>query len=1322
MYDMIEMIERPFIRPLLPATNLDVALGSFRTSGRLGAIIPPSMDTLRFTDQQRDAVRTADRSVIVSAAAGSGKTAVLTARCAYLVCDAPPQERCDIDELLVLTFTDAAAAEMRTRIVAAVAKRAQHEPGNRRLDEQLARVGSAKISTINAFCLWVVRRWFEDAGVEPTVAVLDVDEVVRLQRDTLQELFAGLYDSTESAATASATPDAADQEQSARSAKLKADFQRLVDVYGLGEDGVVAEFIFKLYGFTTSLPDPDQWLHQAHVELMEDADKLIDRLALELADELAGQISHCVEVSTTLHAAHSAGHFHAGVIEQYGKCLEQWQAQLSDKIDIDNGNTSAVDRFEYVRSSIAAYSFAIQRAPSLDRDADDSVAEARKRATDEYKIVREKLFKKRLQSVFALFSVDECLEAARQTAPFVETIVELVRQFRDLYTKAKRRLNGLDFADVERLAFNLLHEDGDLGRPSAIAKSLQQRFRYVLVDEFQDINPIQEAILRLTSREYDANQADNLFVVGDVKQSIYRFRLAEPNIFLSRLESFRKDDNSRKAIDLQANFRSRRIILDAVNLLFSALMRSGVGRIIYDDQAMLHPGAVDQQQDERDHPPVELHLLEGNPHQQADDSAPPLETAGWSTTEYEACLIGTRIRALLSTARGQDGSPVHLRDMVILVRAAKTRAQRMATVLTGMGIPTHCDASGAFFASREVRDVLAALEIIDNLHQDIPLAAVLRSGMFAEPLTEDQLVRVRLLDRELAFHAVVRAYATQGADEELRRRLHAVLDSVRQCRRDARCRPLASVLWNLLHDRGYLCYAAGLPGGTQRQANLLKLHKITRQFGSFRRQGLHRFLRFVHMLQERNSDQGAAPTLSEADDAVRIMSIHQSKGLEYPIVFVAGLGTRFNLGDRSGRMIFERQAHIGLRAIDTERMIEYPTVSHRLAAMEIERATRQEEMRILYVALTRAKHRLILVGTMKDLQNIRDDVSREPHPEPSIHRTKTAATALDWILPSLQAAPKEHVTGLNGSVAHHPLFEVTLHAADTIAGWSPKDQDSTPRSDEAQEIELWGPLPCDEPMVTQDPEVERVLARIDDVYPYLSSSSIRAAVAASQWRHGSTETGEPGQIKTHHRAMPGASLGEANTSASRRTATDRGTVTHRVLQHLDFQLATNLERLERELQRLVQDGLIHAAEMSSIDVDSLAWFITTDLAQALRSAGSHLRREFMFSALEPLNLIDSTTDAPADDQVLVRGVVDAILPVAEDRQGTSTALGRIDIVDYKTDAVSPADVATRVDDYRSQMELYARAMQRVWKIPVRTAWLVFLTPRCIVALDDCGNE
>ncbi|RME38641.1 MAG: hypothetical protein D6788_07040, partial [Planctomycetota bacterium] len=656
------------------------------------------MSSLTFTPEQERAIRSADRSLIVSAAAGSGKTTVIAQRCAYLVCDAPEGVRCDADRLLVLTFTEAAAAEMRERILQAVRDRLDERPDDERLRRQTVLVEAARISTIHAFCWWLIRRYFNEAGVDPGASVLDEREAALLRRETLDQLFADLYAAAERPdAPLLGDPSAAfvaeKSEQRARPNEAGSSttgpvddvdpraFTRLVEVYGLGEDDPIADFVLRLAAFLDSQPDPDGWLDHATEQVKTHRKALVTRWIEELTRELRRQIEYLEPLARRFARTPKAtGHIAKALNEHLGR-LRAWSEELGDvdapgnveRAEDRGSDASVLQRFDAVRAKIAAYKMPAARGGPSDDALTASDLALREMGKKQWKWIREGLFKKRIRDRFARFPVSQYSKQLKRTAPYVETLCDLVKAFRKRYADRKRRLNVLDFADQERFAFDLLRDETHRDRPSAIARILRTRFAHVLVDEYQDINPLQEAIIRLVSRDDESDGPGNLFVVGDVKQSIYRFRLAEPSLFTNRTRRLRSTDG---LITLRRNFRSRERILQAVNLLFARWMRPEIGEVVYDEDARLIAGRSDAADGNR---PVEIHLLEkkldGDDEEETDDDEDGTPAADrttgyladpsqWEYPEREAFLVARRIRELVE----ENDDPLRYRDIVVLLR------------------------------------------------------------------------------------------------------------------------------------------------------------------------------------------------------------------------------------------------------------------------------------------------------------------------------------------------------------------------------------------------------------------------------------------------------------------------------------------------------------------------------------------------------------------------------------------------------------------------------------------------------------------------------
>ncbi|CAN5494554.1 helicase-exonuclease AddAB subunit AddA [soil metagenome] len=1264
----------------------------------------------RWTPDQQRAIHTVGQSLLVSAAAGSGKTSVLAERCAYLVCDAPPPFRCDVTDLLVVTFTEAAAAEMRSRIAAALYRRYQQND-DQRLAHQLALIDRAQISTIHSFCTRVLRQNFHLLGLDPNFQMLSEEEGTLLRSEIARDVFAAHYESDSSA-----------------------QFARLIDCYGDGRDEALRHRVIRIHALLGSLVDPKQWIEQSRQRIIEAAEKPMTESALgravlkRVGSQLSIIVERLVRLITQLQSSPRLAKYEEYATEILAHAQSWLDAFRADGI---NGLAAAVK------------TFALDRMPTV-RDlsaADESLK-------TEMVAVRDLMQKGDLHNL-CRFSETEWRDGMRATIEPANVLLDLVDEFDRRYRAAKDEQRVLDFVDLEQLALRVLR-DPATGQPSSIARDYQRQFTHVLVDEYQDVNELQDTILTLVSRERNEDgQAANFFCVGDVKQSIYRFRLAEPERFLTRYESFRpsraittaaqttstpggkppdnaaaaRDSNSLagEVIDLQTNFRSRGPLLNTLNEIFVRLMTAEAAELLYDQSHHLHPpDESPYDSSETSSPHVELHLLskaapdaaESEPAAESDDAI-ELDQA-----EREATFIANRIAELtrsagaaplLVLAKSEAGEleqrPVRLGDMAILLRSMKFKAEHFADVLRAHGIPVHSDSGGGFFASTEVQDVLALLKVLDNQQQDIPLAALLRSPIAAIAHPEDALAKIRLAyskrDNPVPFHQAVVRYSREQEDD-LAARLRDFLTNIAEWRELAHRRPLADVLW-LIYDRsGYLAFVEGLDDGAQRAANLMALHEHAKKFGTFRRQGLGRFMRFLDTLRDEIDDLGQPSIASAADDAVRIMSVHRSKGLEFPVVFVPDLGKRHNLSDSRGHILVERKAGLGLSVCDETRRIRYPSLASTIVSERLRKQSLAEELRILYVATTRARERLILVGTCaadaKEKWSNRWTGHAGALPADEVLRGNCM---LDWIGPAL-ACMQSGAAGAS--------FEIFTHdsvTSDAIA------HARRPTLDERQRaLALLKPIARDlAPAALAS--AEALWRRLTHPYPFAELMTLRASTAVTAIAHDLADSdavlhafdGEPirdnADAPSIDRSLRRPRVG---TDVLAPTPVDIGTATHLMLQHVQFSRECTLADLQLQRNELVARKIMPATLSESIDLGAIDWLANqTELGKALREHEASLLREV------PVNFPLAASRGEPLDRVMVRGRIDALLPIPLNKPR------RVLIIDFKTDWIA-GDVERnpRTAIYQRQLNEYARAIHAMLGPANVETCLVYLRSRQII--------
>ncbi len=1299
---------------------------------------PENMNTTtqaRWTPDQERAILESGATLLVSAAAGSGKTSVLVARIIERL--TRPAQAFDMDEFLVVTFTEAAATEMRRRIADAIGTALRARPDDPHLQKQLALLPRAAISTLHAFCKRVLRRYFNRSDLDPGFKVVSEHEAILLQDDVLDEVLEKHY--------------------SGAGAADPGGFLDLVDRYG-GERGDrdLRRLVLMLYRHSRSLPFPERWLAEVADAFADPGDlgrwwqpaRLAALDKARTAERLLGR---------ALRRSRQPGG-PAWLVDTLDR--EAGQAQMvrqALQAGGDNVPLLPAGRLA-VRQAIGAVAFADLRSQvgsGAAKQGDDPVV--RETVLDWRKQARDALQGLCDTPLGSSLAEERAREDLLALAPSMGMLRNLVREFAAGFREAKRRRNAVDFNDLEHLALDLLR-DPDAARqgrlvPSEVALDLRDRFREILVDEYQDTNPVQEAILALIARP-DSDRPDgdrpdelgNLFLVGDVKQSIYRFRMADPSLFLRRLDAYPGTGPGPHRIDLQANFRSRQGVVDAVNFLFRQIMTPEVGDLTYDSRAELVCRASYPGED----PPVELHIVGAGGGADSPD--------GSGRLEREAAAVAARLRLLFdqgATVHDRKGGdrPLRYADVVVLLRAANSDGPVFADALARAGIPVHAQAATGYFGAVEVLTMLSLLDVIDNPRQDIPLAAVLRSPIVGLDTTD--LARIRLANPAGEFYDALASAAKEDA------RLQHFLTRLETWRTAARRGPLSNLVWRLLSETGFLAFASGLRAGAQRRANLLALHDRAREFDHFTRQGLFRFLRFIRRLQDAGEDLGMASAAGENADVVRIMSTHRSKGLEFPVVVVAGLGKRWNLGDLQGDLLLDRDLGLGPRVVDPARRIKYPSFAHKVVGERLRRQMLAEEMRVLYVAMTRAKERLLLFGSADDAlkwSEAADHAGGTLPPDLLV----AASNPLDWI----GAAVARHGAGAalrqEGQQPGDPaqagdpscwqvVFSVPERAAPgvpAIASGSRRDAgapgpsedlerpDGAPGPSEDLERLDGAPGPIQDlvpvreaalrlaplqPAPPLTPTAQAVADRLAWRYDHAAITRCPAKVAASQ-APAESAPADP-DLAPHPAAIRSALLNRprfVQEDARKLTAAERGTATHLLMQHLDFAADCEAVALEQRLADLVAREIVTPEGAAAIDRAGVISFLLSPLGRRLAQAQSSAQdpprssdrpglqqagpravlREVPFSIKAAAADIQPglSPEQAAGEWVLVQGMIDCLLDEPEG----------LTILDYKTDDPGNRTLEHLVAAHQAQMQRYKTAAAAIFSRPVIAAYLVFL--------------
>lgn len=1253
----------------------------------------------KLTPDQQRGVATTGKRLLMSAAAGSGKTRVLAERCAYLVCEAPTGVRCDIDELLVVTFTEAAATEMRDRIGRSLDSKLRNcsEP---HLERQRHLLEQAQISTLHSFCAQLLRRHFHLVGLDPAFTVMDEQEAMLLRLDVGRAMLRRRY-----------------------SEDADGRFQRLLDGYVDGDDERLLQEIFHIHSLLGSLLDPNAWVREASTRIADAATGDFNQSELGkclhdlLGQRIAGMQQRC---ESALKELKRLGDFPA-YITRVGE-VKQTCKLLCDLLTTE-GTDAVAEMVEGIT---------FDRLPAVPSSVPNK--ELAKGTVDA--ILKE--FKDGSWRNLLRFKNEEWQAGLSRLQPHVQELLELVKRFALEYRRQKDEARQLDFADLERFSLRVLLADPKHPtklEPSAAARHYRHIFKYVLVDEFQDINELQNAILHLVSREdegrsevrsqksekrsqataesisdFKLHTSDfhpNLFAVGDVKQSIYRFRLADPEQFILREQTLRKDKSgASEVIDLKQNFRSRGPLLEAINSIFARLMTRAAAEIEYDDTQRLVPGRVFA--DPAGAPvfpgsPIELHLLAKDVEAVGDSGGPSATQiddgdAGWDRTEREAAFVARRILQIVGKADPEQAKfvydrekpeprPAKFGDIVILLRSQRYKAAQFVRILEQYGVPTHADSGSGFFECTEVRDMVALLCLMDNQQQDLEMAAWLRSPLAKLEHPEDALATIRVAFAELPFYMAVIRYAENS--NPLGKKLHASLGEIAAWRSRANRQPVHEVIWSIYHDTGYLAYVSGLPGGQQRSANLMELYDRARRFGTHRRQGLGRFLDYLKTL-EQESDLGQPSLGTKARDVVRIMTIHASKGLEFPIVILPDCGKRINLRDEMGPILTDRHLGLGMSVVDEQLFARYPSLAQVVVKDRIHRKAMAEELRVLYVALTRAMEHLILVGTAEAdcAESWREQWSGHAGPLPAATIVQ-ARTMLDWLGPVWAASTS----------AGDPAIELESHPFETLEA-PRRERTETELPPEVKALMELQPIASAPPRAQS---VETLIQRLSYQYPHEAQTKERAARSVTSLvkepvaKGGATTSAvrEDSDVKTTDGSL--LRLPAFFTTTDRLAAVDVGSATHLALQHLRFADTADRPAIVRQLDAMVADHKLPGEHRDSIDLAAIEWLLQSEIGQLLREQEPRLMREL------PVNFLTGDAADPMD-RTMVRGRIDLLVP-------TPTGLA---IVDYKTDyAPTSAAVEVLANRYGPQLRMYAEALGRIQGKPVAQCVLVFLRARVI---------
>ena len=1235
---------------------------------------------VQWTKEQQEVIRLRDRNILVSAAAGSGKTAVLVERILSKITD--NTHPADIDRLLIMTFTRAAAGEMKERISAVIEKALGEDPENEHLQRQTTLLHTAQITTIDGFCAYIIRNYFHLIGLDPGYRTADEGELKLLRGDVVKVLLEEHY------------------------AQKDEKFQKFVECFATGKsDENLGDLIQKLYEMAMSNPFPEEWLQKClgdyRIESLEELRETewMKMLWDAVGDELQ-EAELLIREARNVCAEADGPYLYEDALNSDLILVRDLQ-ELAEKRDY-NGTVKVLVKPAFARLST-------KKALDVEEQKKQRVKELR----DEEKGILKELGQRYFQS-----SEEEILEMIRYVREPIEMLIELTIQFMEQFGMAKREKNILDFTDMEHFALQILMtKEGEEIHMSQAARELSAKYDEVLVDEYQDSNFVQELLTTAVSGWI--NQKKNIFMVGDVKQSIYRFRLARPELFMEKYKSYSTEEAKEQRIDLHKNFRSRAQVLESVNFIFRQIMGEDLGGVAYDKDAALYPGASFPEGESEEFVKTEVLLIEKDGEELADvqESADAgaqgsqMELENQNAQELEALAIAQRIQEIVGKEQIVDKEtreyrPVEYGDIVILLRTAYGWAETFREVLASQGIPVYCTSRTGYFSALEIVTVLNYLKVCDNPLQDIPLMGVLRSPIVG--CTSQELAELRIHYPKGLLYESLTAYVGESSKTDfltekdfLKLKLSNFLQLLEKVRNMAAYTPVHELILYVLKETGYGNYARALPGGEQRFANLTMLVEKAMDYEKTSYRGLFNFVRYIEQLQAYEVDYGEVNLTGAGNTAVEIMTIHKSKGLEFPVVFVAGMGKQFNFQDMNAGLLLHPELGIGADAVIPEKRVIASSLNKQIIRRQLLKESLGEELRVLYVAMTRAKEKLILTGTVGKLEKQMVSLSRFLDEEEELLPLGTRIKAKNYwafVLPALvrHRAMSELLgeygilmkkqKGIYDDVSDFVIKKVTVRQMTekaVILQAGNQMQEEYLKNWDADQV--------------YDKEVrEEIEKRFSFVYPYKYLEDIPVKVSVSDLKkrswHDESELEEnisvsaEEQVEEQEAPVP-AFMAEKQEEYK---GAARGTAYHRLMECLDYAEVESEEQLEVQLKRLLESQKMTEQEAECIRIRDIKKFVDSELGQRMKKAvvKKQLYREQPFVIRRSASLLD---DSWKDETILVQGIIDAYF----------TEDGEIVLVDYKTDRVRKGQEQKLVDLYHVQLEDYAQALERMTGMKVK---------------------
>lgn len=1239
------------------------------------------MGATKWTNEQLQAIKTRRCNLLVAAAAGSGKTAVLVERIIRIITD--EENPVDIDKLLVVTFTSAAASEMRERIAAAISKALEKSPNSKNLQRQLTLLSRANITTMHSFCLDVIKNYFYTIDLDPSFRIGDETEATLIKNEILEELFEEYYEE--------------DNEE----------FKDLIEAYsGSKDDLKLKEMILSLYRFSMSGPWPEQWLVEKaedfNISTIDDLDKSpwVKVLKDSLRVELEGFLNMYKKAINIINDTDGLEPYLEAFNSDYDY-LERAYASLNENL---NSIYIALNSITFIKLKT------VKKNQVSDENAQNTVKSIRDSVKKKIKSLIESTFE---------FTPQEALDGIIGVYPFMKSLATVTLEFSKRFNEKKREKNILDFNDLEHLCLKILIDRDENNNiiPSKIAEHFMEFFDEVLVDEYQDSNNVQETIIDLVSRR--RFEESNVFMVGDVKQSIYRFRQAKPELFLDKYNRYSLEEGSNdRKIQLYKNFRSREEVIEGVNYIFKMVMSQTVGELEYTDEEALNLGASFEEVNDDESivgGEIELHILDksGIIKEKVEDSFDDDDEIAKEEEEdidgitLEAKIVAKRIKELFEIKDGKrfkvfdkdtkEYRDVKYKDIVILLRATKNWAEIFLDELGSEGIPVYADTGSGYFESIEIRTIMSLLKIIDNPLQDVPMIATLRSPICG--FTAEELSDLRLLNKDLYFYELIKEVSEgiHEINEELKFKCSKFIDDLSKWRERAIYTPIDEFIWYLYMDTAFYGYVGAMPNGKLRQANLKILFQRAKQYESTSFKGLFNFINFINKLRKSSGDMGSAKVLGENEDVVRIMSIHKSKGLEFPVVFTSGMGKQFNLMDLSNSILYHEELGFGPNFVNLETRNSYSTLAKEAIKKRIRLETLSEEMRILYVAFTRAKEKLIITGASSNLEkSISGWISSASLDESIVLPSEVlkGKSYLDWIAMAMcKHTCGEKLRGVTG--ATRELITSDFSKWD-IKFWTKELLTVDKNLEPVDKVE-------DESMfitsknVVVDKEISR---RLDYKYKFIEGAMLPSNISVSdlkkkEFTYGDEIHDTVEVFKEKEVLKPKFLKEEKGLSAA-----ERGTVIHYVMQRLNYDRVSTISEIKAQIEEMVLDNSLTEKEASTVWYKKIYNFFNSNLGKRLLKAYKDERlvsRELpFFTELSSVEYKpELNKDVYIDEKIRLQGIIDCFF---EEEDG-------IVLLDYKTDYVEEEKVDEIIERYRAQLKYYKDALEKITEKRVKESYL-----------------